>query len=114
MRSAEITDEIRKFETLVKGIGRDIRKLAASCDGEFASAGTSKKILRAIDYAYDLGRFQTDPMAAYARIEGLNAARRFACRESGMNLKAARYAELARLDAVIREKRFEARINNGW
>ena len=106
--------EQRKFERLVQAIARDIRKLAASCEGEFSKYGLSAKVIRAIDRAYSLGRFQNDPLTAYCQIEGLNAARQFACRQSGLNLRNARYAEMARIHVIIREKRIVARINNGW
>lgn len=104
--------EAKKFETATRSIARQCRKLAASTDGHWGPL--EKSIARAIDRAQDLCRFLDDPETSYAVCNGLIAARRFAGLQSAANLKAARYAEIARLDKIIREKKLEARINNGW
>jgi hypothetical protein len=103
--------EAKKFETLFRKVQRDIRKLAASSDGQYGPM--NKTIVRSIERLYDLSRIE-EYATTYEQNGGLIAARRFAAAESGENLKQARYAEIARLNAVIREKRIEARINNGW
>jgi hypothetical protein len=90
--------EIQKFETKVKAIRKQIRTLAASSEGD--NGPSRKKIIRAIEGAYDLSRFVDD---GHEIVGGLIAARRFAERESQARRVAEREAEIARLSASIRE-----------
>lgn len=113
MVTATSSTEVTKFEALVKSITRQIRALAASSDGEQQTI-LNQAANRAIDRAYDLTRFQADPGAAIARVEGLFAARRFAAKQSTQNVREARYAELARLNEAIRVQRVEQRITCGY